>query len=48
MVIGDLNFMRVAVFPSEADAPLTVDADAVLTLAVASEGLEMVAGWNAK
>jgi hypothetical protein len=27
MVVDDLNFVRIAVFPAEADAPLIVDSD---------------------
>jgi hypothetical protein len=40
MVVGDLDFSRVAVVPLEAEAVLAVDADAVLAGAIPFEGLE--------
>ena len=42
MVIDDLSIEYVAILPSEADAPLLVDADAVLARAVALECLELI------
>lgn len=42
MVIDDLDIEHVAILPSEADAPLLVDADAVLASAVALECLELI------
>ena len=35
VVVGDFDLVGVAVLEAEADAPLIVDADAVLTFAVA-------------
>jgi hypothetical protein len=45
VVIGNFNVVHVAVSPEEADAPLLIDADAVLTRAVAAEDFEVVA-WR--
>jgi hypothetical protein len=38
-VVNDLNVLSSRGWPAEADAPLVVDADTVLTLAVAGERL---------
>ena len=46
MVIDDLDIEHVAILPSEADAPLLVDADAVLAGEVALECLERVRWGN--
>ena len=43
MVIDDLDFVRVAAFPPKADAPLVVDANAVLTRAIAFQLFQPVA-----
>jgi integrase len=40
MIIDDLDIVHVAILPSEADAPLLVDTDAVLARAVALECLQ--------
>jgi hypothetical protein len=45
MVIDDLDLFRRAFAPDEADSPLTVDPDAMLTLPVAAQSLEPVS-WN--
>ena len=42
MVIDDLDIEHVAIPPSEADAPLLVDEDAVLARAIALECLELI------
>lgn len=42
MVINDFDVKHVAVLPSEADAPLLVDADTVLARAIAFEGLQLI------
>ena len=44
MVVDDLDVMCVPVLPAKADAPLIVDANAVLARAVAFELFESVAG----
>lgn len=46
MIVYDGNFVRVAGSPAEYDAPLVIDADRVLPLAVAAKGFESVAGWH--
>ena len=46
MVVHDLDFMGVALLPSEADAPLIIDPNAVLPGALASKLLESVPGWD--
>lgn len=43
MVVDDLHVEGVKVAPGEADAPLIVDADAPLTLAVAAQGFQPIA-----
>ena len=48
MVIDDLYIEGVATLEPEAHAPLVVDADAVLALAVALERFEPIVGWNAQ
>ena len=44
MVVDDFHIVGIASLPSKADAPLVIDANAVLTLAVALECLELVTG----
>jgi hypothetical protein len=44
MVVYDFDFMGVLIDPTKADAPLVVDADAVLAAAVTLEGFQAVAG----
>ena len=44
MVVDDLDIPRRAVVPDEADAPSVVDANAVLTPAIAPQSLQSVAG----
>jgi hypothetical protein len=46
VIIDDLHLVGIAVIPDEADAPLVVDADAVLSFAVALECFESVAGGD--
>lgn len=48
MVIDDFNFMRAIRLPLEADAPLVVDADGVLTSPVSVESFEPVSRRNAE
>jgi hypothetical protein len=43
VVVDDLNLMRVAAAPYEADSPSIVDSDAVLALAISLQGFEPVA-----
>jgi hypothetical protein len=44
VVVNDLNVLRSRRGPAEADAPLVVDADTVLSFAVALERLKPIAG----
>src|SRR5690348_14521434 len=48
MVVDDFNFMGIAVLPEEADAPLVIDPDAVLTFAVTFQGFQAIRGRNTK
>jgi hypothetical protein len=40
--------MRSVCLPLKADAPLIVDADAVLTQSISLQGFQPVSGWDAK
>ena len=44
MIIHNFNVVRVFTVPAEANAPLVIDADAVLANAVAFQGFQAVAG----
>lgn len=44
MIIYDLDIVRIAVTPNKADAPLIVDANAVLTRSIASKRLQTITG----
>lgn len=46
VIINDLNFVRVTVGPPEADAPLVVNANAVLSGPVTLQFLEAVSRWD--
>ena len=46
MVIGNFDVKRVGVNPTETDSPLIVDANAVLTLSIAAQRFEPVAGYG--
>jgi hypothetical protein len=46
--VDDLDLMRVAVPPLEADPPLVVDPNAVLTRPLPRELLEPIPGWYSK
>lgn len=48
VVVGDFNFKGVPTVPTEAEPPLIVDADAVVTGAASLEDLQSVAGWDAQ
>lgn len=43
MIVDDLDVVSVAIFPNEANAPLIINANAMLTLAVASQRFQAVA-----
>jgi len=44
MVVNDFNVMWAIVMPGETDAPLIIDSDTELSIAVPAEGFEPVAG----
>src|SRR5437870_1958893 len=44
VIVDNLDVVRVSVLPAKADAPLVVDANAVLTLSAAAQRLEPIAG----
>src|SRR6185312_7111256 len=46
MVVDDFDIGRTSFCPNEADAPLVVDPDAHLPVAIAMQGLQTVAGRN--
>jgi hypothetical protein len=45
VIVGDFDFVGAAVPPSEADAPLVVDSDRMLSLAITSQRMQFVA-WR--
>jgi hypothetical protein len=48
VVIHNLNIKGIAVLEAKTEPPLVVDANAELTLAVSSQCLQAIAGWNPK
>jgi len=44
MIVHDLDVVGLTVFPPEADPPLVVDANAVLTRAISVKLLQTIAG----
>ena len=48
MVVYDLDIESVTGFPAEANTPLLVDANAVLSDPVSGEGLKAICRWDAK
>jgi len=48
VVVHDLDVVGASGAPSKAEAPLLVDADAVLAGTVAGQFLEAVAGWDSE
>ncbi len=48
MVIHDLDVMGVATVPSEANAPLPVDADRILPRTAVLERFQPIPGWRAQ
>ena len=46
VIVGDLDLESIALPPDEANSPLVIDPNAVLTLAVAREFLEVVSRRN--
>jgi len=48
VVVHDLDVVRIAAVPSEADPPLVVDPDAVLACAIAAQPFQAVSRRHAK
>ncbi len=48
MIVDDFNMMNAVIMPLEANPPLAVDADRVLTGAVTAQRLQAVGRWYAK
>ena len=48
MVVDDLDVMRVTADPAEANPPLVVYPDAVLTKPISGQLLQTVRGWNSE
>ena len=48
MIVNNLHVVRLPVFPSEANAPLLVDADAVLAFTVPRQRFKAIGGGNPK
>jgi hypothetical protein len=44
VIIHDFNLVGAIVMPYKTDSPLAIDADAVLTSAVALQGFELISG----
>jgi hypothetical protein len=48
MIVGDLNVESISCAPCEANSPLVIDADGVLSRSVPFQLLQFVAGYAAK
>ena len=48
MIINDLNLIGIVGFPDEANAPLIVDPDAVLSSSITFQFLKSIGWWNAE
>jgi len=48
VIVHDFDLVGIAIFPYKADAPLVVDANAVLPCPVVLQGLKPVARWEAQ
>jgi hypothetical protein len=48
MVINDFNILSAMTRPAETDAPLIIDPDAVLSLPLAPQSFQPIAGGNAQ
>jgi hypothetical protein len=46
VVINDLDLQRITVLPDEADSPLIVDSNAVLSRSITLQPLKPVRWWN--
>jgi hypothetical protein len=48
MVVYDLDIVGVSLTPAEADTPLVVDPNAILSFPVSSQFLKAISWWNTK
>jgi len=48
VIVGDFHFDGITVFPAEANPPLIVDPDAVLTLSIPGQLFEAIPGRNSQ
>jgi hypothetical protein len=48
MVIDNLDIIGVIALPFKADAPLLVNPDAMLTLSIKMQSLQIIGRWNAQ
>jgi hypothetical protein len=46
VIVDDLDVVSISAGPTETDSPLVVDANAVLTYALAEKFFEVVGGWD--
>jgi hypothetical protein len=48
VVVHDLDLVRIAAVPPEADPPLIIDPDAVLACAITAQPFQAIPRWHAK
>ena len=48
MVVDDFDLVRILILPNEANPPLSVDADRMLSCPITRQGFEAVAGRDAQ
>lgn len=48
MIVDNLNVLRSSIGPTKANAPLVIDADAMLTTAIPLEVLQTIARWGSQ
>jgi len=48
VVVGHLYFVGIAILEAKTHSPLIVDADGVLTLSIAAQGVEPIAGGDSE
>ncbi len=46
MIVHDLDIVRVSACPTEAESPLVIDPDAVLTCAISQQFLKPIRRWD--
>jgi len=46
VVIDNFNVKHVTIFPTDADTPLVIDPDAVLSFAIPSQNFKPIARWH--